>query len=577
MQIIRLGKYAIGLIFSVALCLRAAEVPATPQPGDLGSAEIAAYIAIPNLSATMATAEQVAKDVNPNFQPGMLKMLLGMRLNDPGLANLGNGPVALFMFKAPPLAKGAIPDEPPVALFIPAKAAAPYNQGLAAAGLKTAFADGLLIAAKTPELLAKAQAQLPAYKNLAAAAVQADVRVYANIATLLGTYGQALDGAMESIPQTFANMPQPPNSKKKPEAVAKLLTLEAKGIAVFLKQINEAQLDLQLKPDALMQTQIITAQSGTALADLLNSQPLPGQSKTAALLSDKSLLKMINHTQPAALKAFLNSFLASLQKDPAFTALITPDFGANLLGWLDAFGGDFAMSYVTILPLKMEMAMTVTDNNKALSAVEKSMAMFGPTSSFGKIYSDMGLAFNPKLQKDVRKHATESVNRMDFNIDLSNIPPEEAAKMEELKMMPKEMELSFVNNMEVASTSPADLDTLIDKALAGPAAKPAAPLAAAKVFGEDKQFYCDMDLIGLIKAAVLAQPGNPMAMFAAMLKDYEPVAIAGSCTGGQLKIQSRMPLAPFMDIAKIISAMGQQQQAAPQPAPQPEPQGPGNV
>ena len=177
-----------------------------PQPLDLGSPDVSVLLAIPNIDTLFQHLDAISKAFNPQAQPGQIKAIVGFKLGDPALANFDlTKPVVFMVFKAP-AATGA-GAEPPSAIFIPAKAASPYDQMAQQMQMQSAFKDGVLIIAKTEEGLKLGQTQLPAYGKVAAAKIGADIRIWTSVTNLLSTYGAQMKTAIDAMGRRW---PQPP-------------------------------------------------------------------------------------------------------------------------------------------------------------------------------------------------------------------------------------------------------------------------------------------------------------------------------------------------------------------------------
>ena len=142
-------------------------------------------LTLPRLLETLTTFEEIAAQVIPEeIRPGMLRGQLGQMLGDPELANLEPGkPVVLLLTEPSPASP-----VPGYVLFIPAKAAAPFDQALGVFGLQTAYVDGVLVVAQDPEALTAGRANLKHYKLAEKSASKVDLSLDIDVETALRIY-----------------------------------------------------------------------------------------------------------------------------------------------------------------------------------------------------------------------------------------------------------------------------------------------------------------------------------------------------------------------------------------------------
>ncbi|MCK5556962.1 MAG: hypothetical protein KAJ01_01195, partial [Candidatus Hydrogenedentes bacterium] len=257
-----------------------------PEPLNIASDKVMAYIAIPDLAATVERIETVGAAFAPpgEFQPGMLKMQVGMMLGDPDLTHLdGAMPLVIMVFKTD------TPTEPPtVAGFMSHAEGSPYGEALTAMGMQFNVKDGVLTLAKTPEALAVAGEAVSAYRKIAAAGIKSNLRVTLHIGRLMETYGtlvQAQVDQMAGMIPLISPMGEGSATPNQGAQLGKVLKLETNAIFALLDQIEVIQYDVNLSADAIGVDEIFKAKPGTAMADLLSGGPA-GKNRALALLSE---------------------------------------------------------------------------------------------------------------------------------------------------------------------------------------------------------------------------------------------------------------------------------------------------
>jgi hypothetical protein len=529
-----------------------------PAPLEIASDQVMAYVTIPDLGTMLEHMESIAAAFAPpgEFQPGMIKMQVGGMLGDPGLIHLdGAMPLVLMVFKAD------TPGEPPqVAGFMKHNEAAPYGETLAGTGMQFKVNDGVLTLAQTPEALATAEKEVSEYRKIAATGVKNDLRVTLHMDRLMDTYGALVRSQVDQMAGMITGMsamgqPGTPGPAEM-APLGKVLKLEVKGILAILEQIDVVQYDVSLSANAIELDEIVAAKAGTAMADLLSTRPA-GQNRSLSLLSEPGYVTMASQGDPKKLSAFLAHILTQLSKDPEAAEFLTPELISMFADMGDCYAGDTALTVRQAegSPFVSESVMAVKDEAKCLELMEKGMSILSPGSGFGKMYEDMGMKFSFDFEKDARNRAGVAVHRFKTTVDMENVPEMQAAQMK--TMLPKDTEFAFVKGYYLASQVPAALDKMIDAAQAGTPSG-GATLHAMRTFGDKQLVYFDLDFVGLMQASMAMMPQgmpNPMAPLLEGVSSTEPIVGAASCADGRARIQAKIPLGPFIQIAQRAQTM----------------------
>jgi len=535
------------------------EAPGTvaiPAPLEIASDKVMASVVIPNLGTAVEHLEAIAAAFAPpgEFQPGMIKMQLGGMLGDPGLIHLdGAMPLVLTVFSTDTLA-----EPPQVVMFMSHEEGSPYAETLAGMGMQSKIQDGVLMLSQTADALATAEQVLSAYQGIAAAGITSDVRVNLNMGRLMDTYGglvQSQVDQMAGMITGMASMGQPgaPGPASMAQ-VADLLKLEVKAIFALLEQVDTIQYDVNLGADVIELDEIFAAKPGTAMADLLTGGPVV-KNGALGLLSEPGYMTMAAQIDAKKMSSFLVQILNELAKDPDAGEFLTQELIDVYAGMGDCYSGKmaFTLRQAEGFPFASETAMAVKDEAKCLALVEKGLSVLAPGSGFGKMYADMGMALSVALEKDVRNHGGVAIHRIKTTFDMENVPE---AQVAQAKAMIRDTELAFAKGYYLASQDPAGLDKMIDTALAGPPGS--AQLHAMQLFGDGQHMYLDLDFVGLLKAAMSMVPQgmpNPMTPMLEGVTSTDPVAVAASSAGGRGRVQMRIPLGPFIQIAKTAQNM----------------------
>jgi hypothetical protein len=487
-----------------------------------------------------------------------------MNLGDPQLGNLDTSkPIVAMLFKTPP--SDAPSGPPPFAVFIPAKAAAPYDQAFTRMNMVSAFADGVLIVAQNADALTKAQAQIGAFQKIVDAKITGDLRVFVSAGNLMESYGPVIQKGMDALTQQLsllsATQAKAAGGQMDPQTLAKIGAAEMKIMAEMVNQFDSLQYEIGLKADVVSIDSLISAKKGSPLSELF-SAPLPGTNKALLLLTKPGSLAGGGRINAAGYKSFTTKLITTVLKDPALADLNTKEMQDMVATITGAFAGDFAMSMDADPAggFAMESVMTVTDDKKYLELLEQMSKLMGPESAIGKLYATMGMKMDFTMQKAVRQHAGIDVHRIKVSFDTSKMPPAQAAQM---KAMTKDTELAIVKGLYLASYNPADLDKMIDKALATTALTPDVSLESITAFGAGKHMYLDADMVAFMQASLATMPGNPAAAMFSQIKSKAPTLMAGSFANGRALVQARISLAPFIEMSALARKAGGR--AAPPP------------
>jgi|GEM_PF-2940673 len=532
-----------------------------PEPLDIASDKVMGCVIIPDLEASIDHIEEIAAAFAPEQAPqGMLKRQVETMLNDPGLIYLDDVmPLVLMVLKTDQ------PDEPPpIAMFMKSVADQPYGEAAKRIGLVNKTVDGVLIAARTSDLLQTAEELVPEYQKIDASDVKGDIRIALDINRVMAVYQSKIETQVDTMVGTIGGLSAMGRPGADPAQIAKLLKLEMKALITLLGDVELIQLDVGLAADAIAIDEIVVAKDGSGLADLFGGPPV-GENRALGILSEPGFLTYALQLDPKRLSDFALGFIDQLKEDPDAADFLTPELVGLYEGIGEWLGSDMAFTMRETLdtPFASETVMQVKDEAKCLAMVEQGMSLLAPGSAFSNMYKEMGMELSMALEKDVRNHAGVSVHRIKTDIDMPDIPEAQAAQM---KKMMRDMEVAFAKGYYLASQDPASLDKMIDRVLAGPKADGVA-LRAREVFGAGQRVYVDLEFIAMLKATMaMVPPGtpNPVAMFLDQVTSTEPIASAVAWAGGKAQVKVKIPLSPFIEIAK--AAQGAFGAPAPSPA-----------
>ncbi|MBA3698446.1 MAG: hypothetical protein H0W78_06305 [Planctomycetes bacterium] len=532
---------AIGLTGALAPVAATAADMAVPAP--MAMPEETAYViaVVPDLLATLGRIEAIAGQFAPGqMPPGSLKGQLGAMLGDPGLANFTGKPVIVVVGPGAPT--------PSFALLVPATDPQKYlDAGVNFGMLLGKAVDGIAVLTQTPDGEILGEKVAKTYANLIKTLPKGDIRLLVAPDKLMQTYG----GMLGMMAQMAAA--QNPNGA----GVAKILGLEVAGLMAIAADISAVQIDLNLDPVAIGEELTISAKPGSELAKALVAPPAAvGQRAAARLSNEPSLMAMSGRVNHEAYAKYAGNLLRMLKAKPEGQALITDEVIAVVEGYGAGLTGDTAMRMRTTeaQPLLWEGLSSTSDSAKAEANFEKLTTLFTGKGAIADLYREMGITMS--LDKGVRTSPSGvPVHAMKVTIDETKVTPEQAAQMKAMSGY----ELAVTKGWVVMAQDPASLDALIAGTGKGMTTH------AEKTLGAGRNLYADIDLIGLVRAA-MKMSGTGMDAMIPATKPGEPMSIASTTADGRTLIEIKWPLAPFVELMKAAQGGG-----APQPKPEDNP------
>ena len=514
-----------------------------PVPAPMAMPEDSAYVVavVPDLVATLGRIEAIANIFNPGQLPaGALKKQLGGMLGDPGLANFTNQPVIVVVGPGAPT--------PSFALLVPATNPQAYlDAGVNFGLLLGKVVDGIAVMTQTPDGEILGEKVAKTYAALVKNPPKGDIRLLVAPDKLMTTYGGML-GMMAQM--AAAQNPAGPE-------MGKVLGLEVAGMMAVVAEVSAVQLDLRLDPAAIGEELTIAAKPGTELAKFLTAPPAAiGQRAAARLGNDPSLMALSGRLNYAAYGAYAANLLRTLKAKPEGQALITDEVIAMAENIGSGLSGETAFRLRTseTAPLQWEGLYASNDSAKAEANLENMIKLFTGQGAIADLYRKMGVTMI--LTKGARTSPSgAAVHAVSVTVDETKIPPEQAAQM---KLM-SGYELAVTKGWVVMAQDPKSLDALIAGTGKG------LSTVAEKAIGAGRDLYADLDLIGLVRAAMRMAGTGAEAMIPAT-KPGEPLSVASTAADGRTLVEIKWPLAPFAELVKALKGGAAQPPAEPNPA-----------
>ena len=529
---------------------------AVPAPSAPPSEDILAYIAVSSLDVALERSADVARTLQPKnterVTPEMLKAKLGAGLQDPELKFLDTTkPIVVALLKG----AGAGPI-PPVVAILPAKEGAPYAAQLSQMQLQTQTVDGLLAVAQTPEALASAPKVKALHDKVAGEKGMKLARVYLDAEGLLAAYGEMLRaGIAQMTRQVEAAGAMAGQNEGQTRFAAKILQLEFIAFHSILAQSDSIQAELDWGKKGFDVDTVLAARAGTELAAFFSASGA-GQAPERSLVRSVGAMRGSLFMDTPSLDKLAGRLIQDLEKDPAAAGLITPDLASLMTSMKDYWKGSGAMSVdLSGKSLTYQYEMAVHSEEKLLEWMERMGKLFAPGTALADFYKALGLEPAWSMQKSAREHARVPVHRYEMTVKPSESDPSAAARpeLEAMKtFLDQKVELAVVGDRALLSGVPAELDGMIDRALAKDAGDPFLP-AAAQVFGKGRQFYIDYDILALFKAMAAMNPNDPAAEVMERLSrspSVEPMTYAVTFADGRSLFQMRLPMAMIENVVK---------------------------
>jgi len=527
-----------------------------PEPLEIASPQVLGYLAVPDLETAIGRIEEIAAEFAPDqIERGMLKGRLGQMLGDPNLAYLdGAMPLVVMLLRA-----DAPTEPPPVAAFVSYTKDQPYAGTAERWGVASRIVNDVLIASNAHDTLDTAEALVPLYRTIRAAAVTSDVRLTFCPLRLTEIYGETVRAWIDTIVGSMgalAAMSQPGGSPEQGAWLAKILKLEMNVGLTVLGDIAVVQSDISFDTEAISVNRIVVARRGSRLADLF-SGPAVGGNYAIGLLPEPGFLMYAAQVDPGRLSDFIVDVIGRLSEDPDAADILTPEVIAlyeDMGTWLT---GDMAAIVRTAgdSPFISESAMGISDAAMSLEMIERGTSLMAPGSTFHTMYREMGMDLSTTLEEEVRYHAGVPVHRVKMSLEMPTAPEGWATQMQG---MVKDTEFAFAGGYYLAAQDPAALDRAIDKALAGEGTD-AVTFHARDLFGPGHHVYVDLEFVGLMKALMATVPSgmpNPLEPILEQVTAAEPAAYAMAWSDGRAQDTLRIPLSPFIEMVAAVRGTG---------------------
>lgn len=501
----------------------------------------------------------VASQISPMMNGTMLKSMIGMQIGDPGLTGIAPGKG---------LAVVALDPTNVFAIIEMSEAQFPScTNALAMAGMLSKYSAGVLIVGGTAEQIAQGAGYADAVKSILLAKRSPTLRVALKPSDSIAKNDEKIQGLLQMMPMMMGmGLQQDPGTS--PEAIkgiTKVLEGEVRILLSLAKQIESAEITLAPANGSIRITEVYSPVSGSNLAAFCNSPKVNQWNPKlhSGLLGEGAILIDFCFANPEALSSLYMAEADQLVKEMKLDAEQTKGFMDSMKKWMAICGGTGCESIqFGDASFGANILMEVVDEAAALELLK---TMQADMAGFTKLYEDMGMPMSFEFKENVREYASVKIHQLKMNISMEQMSATEQEPFAAMGLTNMQYEIAITDGIMAYAMGEGGIEWLIDQIKEPKASAPA--LKARSVYPADAGFYCDVNMgkyMAFIAAFMPETAGNPLPQFAAMLKDAEPVTMAGYRNSGRLMCSVNIPGDLLAKIGQI--AMQTQMQQAQSPA-----------
>lgn len=521
-------------------------------------------VTISDLHGLIDGVGSVAAPVSPMANGMMLKNILGMQLNDPGLAGIAPG-------------KGlAVVAMDPTNIFavveVSEAQAANYSAALSRNGVVSKFANGVLIIGQNAAQLEKGAGAADAVKSTLLARRSPTLRISARPAELYQKNKAQVDGMMQMMPMMMGmGMQQTPGVDPATiQNTTKILEGELRVLLSLAQQCESTEIVVAPQNGSFRMSQTFAALPGSRLAAMINAPKVntTNPKVQAGMLGDAAIALDCSLDNPDALSTFLEAEVNALVKEMGLDSELISKVNQNMKKWIDIYSGSFSetISYGGENFIDVNCVVAVKDEAAAMELFKNMEQDMGP---FLELYKSMGMPMTMESKDGVREHNGVKIHQFKIGVEM---PAEQQAALQGMDMDLSNMtyEYAICDNLLLCAMGGTRIETLIDRAR--DAAFKAEPLQARRVYPEGGEYYCDIDLaeyMSGLSSLMPDEPGNPLPQLAVLLQGSDPVTSAGFREDGMVMWSVNVPGSLLAKIGQAVMMMQMQQQQQMEPGAMP--------
>ncbi len=509
----------------------------------------------------------VAAQVSPMANGVMIKNMLGMQLNDPGLSGIapGKGLAIVALDPANVFAYVEVNEEQ-----VPA-----YTATLSQQGVPSRYVDGVLVIAKDAAApIDKGVELVAAVKETLLAKRSPTLRVSARPAELYATNQAQVDGMMQMMPMMMgmSMMQSPEVDPSMIQSLTQILQGEMMFLISLARQCESTELVLAPQSGSLRISQSFVAVPDSRLATLLNA-PKVNQADpniTSGLLGDYAIAVDSVIANPEALSTFFCEELDDVVKSMGIDSEVITKLNASMKTWMDIYGGSFSqtVSYGGDNFINVNCVMDIKDE---AAAMEKFRTLDADMAPVMELYKSMGMPITFESKENSREYKGVSIHQFKVGVTM---PEEQQGAVEAMNMDLANMlyDYAICDGVLLYAMGGGKIETLIDRVK--DADFNPEPLKARSEFPAGGNYYCDVDVaeyMAGLNSVMPKDPNNPLPQLVAILQGADPVTSAGFTEDGAVMWSVNVPGSLLAKAGQAVMMMQMQQMQQMQQAPQPVP------
>jgi hypothetical protein len=515
-------------------------------------------LTVSDLSGFLNEVGGVAAQVSPGMSGDMLKMLLGMQLGDPALSGIpaGKGFSIVALDTTNIFAVIEVSDAQSTTYISTAKAK----------GLESAYAEGLLVLAGTPDAVKKGVALKDQVKSSLLSSRSPTLRLALQPSSMIERNQDAVDGFMQVMPALMGQgmMNQPGATLESVANLSKVMEAELRVLISLSKQCETAEVVLAPKNGSLQLSETLVPKAGTALHTLMTAPAIAKNNPklNAGLLGDATILADFYFANSEALAAFIGTETEKLIQEMKLEDVDAANVAAVMKKWTSLYSGTGceAISFGADGNFKVRYVMEVKDEADTLAALRSMQADMVP---FLQLYENLGMPMELVFAENVRSAGTIPVHQMTVKMDMQVLPEEQRVQMETMGLNEMVYELALKND-RLYYSEPGGMEELIKLVEDGTAGT---SLEARTVYPAGGFYYFDLDLGEYMAFAASTLSDDPSAavikqQMTTAFQGVPPVTSAGFKEDGCMMWSVNIPGELLAKYGQMVMMMQMQQGGA---------------
>lgn len=520
-----------------------------------------------NLPGAIDNATDVATQVDKEFQPTMLKALLGGPFGDPQLKGFPKGSGMAIVLPS----SG---DRLMILSVAPAMMDS-YRKGAEGQGLKTAEVDGFLLAAANPDSLDVGKELLKTdFKQRLRSEEKSTVEVTVNVARILDKYKDQIDSAIGSLASMMQMMQAA--GQKSQDASGELAKIRAQVVEAEFRllvslgrQVKILHTVVDFGKKGIRFDNAVAPVAGSNLATFLAAPAPPFPEDVFHFLPAKGAFRGAVSYNKKAVKTFMEKEAADLKTQMKSDAKVVDAFVALMDKSMASWGDTFAMEMMLPgQPLMSGAFLSRVDDPQGALAYCETVGKAFQQGGIADFYKSIGQTMTVSFKKNVREHAGVPIHQLKFDVTLTNLPGNAQKEMQRL-MGPMGYDIAVVGHVMIYAMSGVSIDNLIDVVKSGAANPGFKPLEAQQVFGAGAQGYVDFGvsgavhmMLGVMTSTLPPGASNPFAGMETLFDGVAPITSAVYLRPDALRVNFMIPGQLLSKTGEAVREMQKKSQGA---------------